>query len=122
MRSALRGSFAMSCSFSASEFAPEMRREWVDGLELLERQSGSRFGKQFAMASEADRIKLLTEMSLPERDASAHHDGYRFFRLVKEMTVEGFYTSKVGLIDVLNYQGMNYMSEFPGCTHPEHQA
>jgi len=37
------------------------------------------------------------------------------------MTVEGFYTSEVGLIDVLEFQGNTYLSEFPGCTHPEHQ-
>jgi gluconate 2-dehydrogenase gamma chain len=108
--------------FSAGEFVPTMQREWTDGLEWLERQSQRRFGTTFAASSEVDRVKLLTEMSLPERDASAHHDGYPFFRLVKEMTVEGFYTSKVGLIDVLNYQGMNYMADFPGCTHPEHQS
>ena len=44
-----------------------------------------------------------------------------FFQQLKDMTVEGFYTSKIGLIDVLDYQGMNYMADFPGCTHPEHQ-
>ena len=108
--------------FSAGEFVPTIQREWTQGLEWLARESQSLFGKSFAMASEAERVKLLTEMSLPERDPNAHHDGYPFFRLVKEMTVEGFYTSKVGLIDVLNYQGMNYMPDFPGCTHPEHQS
>ncbi len=73
------------------------------------------------MASMAEREDLLSEMSLPERDPRALHEGYAFFRLVKNMTVEGFYTSRIGLIEVLDYQGMNYLSEFPGCTHPEHQ-
>lgn len=108
--------------FSAEEFEPSLQRAWMDGLALVESQSQKQFGKSFRNTSAADRLKLLTEMSLPERDPTSHHEGYGFFRLVKEMTVEGFYTSKVGLIDVLNYQGMNYMSEFPGCTHPEHQS
>jgi hypothetical protein len=107
--------------FSSAEFEPSLQREWIDGLGLLERESQKEFGKAFRMASEAERRALLTEMSLPERDLKARHQGYGFFRLVKEMTVEGFYTSKIGLIDVLDYQGMNYLSEFPGCTHPEHQ-
>ena len=94
----------------------------MDGLVLLERESKKQLGKAFRDASEADRVTLLTEMSLPERDPEAPHEGYEFFRLVKEMTVEGFYTSKLGLLDVLNYQGMNYFSEFSGCTHPEHQS
>ena len=108
--------------FSAREFEPSMQREWIEGLAFLDRESQKQFGKPFRSSSESDRVKLLTEMSLPEIDSTAHHEGYSFFRLVKDMTVEGFYTSKVGLIDVLNYQGMNYMAEFPGCTHPEHQS
>jgi gluconate 2-dehydrogenase gamma chain len=108
--------------FSARESEPSMQREWIDGLIFLDGESQKQFGKAFRAASATDRVKLLEEISLPERDAAAHHAGYSFFRLVKDMTVEGFYTSKVGLIDVLNYQGMNYMAEFPGCTHPEHQS
>jgi hypothetical protein len=60
-------------------------------------------------------------MSLPERDPKAPYEGYGFFRLVKEMTVQGFHTSHIELIDVLDYQGMNYLSEFTGCAHAEHQ-
>jgi hypothetical protein len=108
--------------FSARQFEPSMQREWIEGLTFLGGASQKQFGKPFHSAVETDRMKLLTEMSLPERDPTTHHQGYSFFRLVKDMTVEGFYTSKVGLIDVLNYQGMNYMAEFPGCTHPEHQG
>lgn len=106
---------------SAREFEPSLQQEWREGVAFLDRESEKQFGKAFRLGSKADRVKLLTEMSLPEREATAHHAGYAFFRRVKEMTVEGFYTSRVGLIDVLNYQGMNYMAEFPGCTHPEHQ-
>ena len=107
---------------SAREFQPSLQKEWRDGLAYLERESQKRFGKTFRGASESDRTQLLTDMSLPERDPKAQHEGYAFFQLVKEMTVEGFYTSRVGLIDVLDYQGMNYNSDFPGCTHPEHQS
>ncbi len=108
--------------FSAREFEPSLQKRWLDGLAFVDRESKKRYGKPFALASGADRTALLTEMSAPERDPNAQHEGYKFFELVKEMTVEGFYTSKVGLIDVLDYQGMNYMSDFPGCTHPEHQS
>jgi len=107
--------------FSAREFEPSLQREWMDGLIFLDRESQKQFGKAFRLASAPERVDLLTDMSLPERDPGALHEGYGFFRLVKNMTVEGFYTSRIGLIDVLDFQGMNYMSEFPGCTHPEHQ-
>jgi gluconate 2-dehydrogenase gamma chain len=107
--------------FSAAEFRPSLQREWISGLGILDQESRAQFGKPFREASEADRTKLLALISAPERDPKAHHDGFAFFRVLKDMTVEGFYTSKIGLIDVLDFQGMNYMSEFPGCTHPEHQ-
>ncbi len=107
--------------FSAREFEPSLQREWMDGLIFLDRESQKQFGKAFRLASAPERVDLLTDMSLPERDPGALHEGYGFFRLDKNMTVEGFYTSRMGLIDVLDFQGMNYMSEFPGCTHPEHQ-
>jgi hypothetical protein len=67
-------------------------------------------------------VALLTEMSLPEHDSNARHEGFAFYQRVKEMTVEGFYTSKIGLVDVLGYRGRTFLTEFPGCTHPEHQS
>jgi Gluconate 2-dehydrogenase subunit 3 len=108
--------------FSAREFEPSIQREWIEGLTFPDSESQKQFGKPFHFASETDHVRLLAEMSLPEGDPTAHHEGYSFFRLVKDMIVEGVYTSKVGLIDVLNYQGMNYMAEFPVCTHSEHQS
>ena len=107
--------------FSAAEFEPVLQKKWIDGLAFLERESLKQFSKPFREVDEVDRIELLTEMSAPERDPKAQHKGFAFFSVVKDMTVEGFYTSKIGLIDVLDYQGMNYMPDFPGCTHPEHQ-
>ena len=106
--------------FSAAEFEPLLQKRWIDGLAFIERESQMQFRKSFREADEADRVRLLTDMSAPERDAEAQHEGIAFFSLVKDMTVEGFYTSKIGLIDVLDYQGMNYMADFSGCTHPEH--
>ena len=108
--------------FSAAEFAPELQKEWIEGLTLLDAESQRQSGKTFRSATESERVKLLTAMSAPEHDVKSKHEGYGFFSTVKEITVEGFYTSKIGLIDVLDYQGMNYMADFPGCTHPEHQT
>ncbi len=107
--------------FSAAEHEPDLQKEWADGLALLDRISKENYGRAFRGISAAERERLLLAMSLPERDASARHPGFSFYQLVKEMTVEGFYSSRLGLIDVLEYQGLAYLSEFPGCTHPEHQ-
>lgn len=45
------------------------------------------------------------------------------FSLIKELTIFGYYTSKIGLDEELRYQGDTYNTSFPGaCTHPEHQS
>jgi len=108
--------------FSASEFEPQLQKDWIDGLALLDKLSGQKYSHPFRDLSAAQQEALLTEMSAPEHDPHATHEGYAFYRRVKGMTVEGFYTSKIGLVDVLGYQGRTYLAEFPGCTHPEHQG
>jgi len=124
--------------FSAAEFEPSLQREWNDGLAWLDRESKRLHGKAFRELASQDREKLMTDMSLPERESTSRrsqiaatetaatekeaHPGFRLYRLVKEMTVDGFYSSRVGLIDVLEYKGRTFLSEFPGCTHPEHQT
>lgn len=108
--------------FAAAEFKPQLQKEWTTGLAQLDQLSQREYHQPFREISTPDRERLLTEMSAPEHDPKTNHPGFEFYRLVKEMTVEGFYTSRVGLIDVLEYQGLAFLSEFPGCTHPEHQT
>jgi gluconate 2-dehydrogenase gamma chain len=43
----------------------------------------------------------------------------RFFRLLKNLTADGYYTSRVGLIDELGYRGNSPSLTFPSCTVPE---
>ena len=44
----------------------------------------------------------------------------RFFRLIKNLTADGYYTSRVGLLEELGYNGNTFRAAFPGCTVPEH--
>lgn len=39
----------------------------------------------------------------------------RFFRLMKNLTADGYYTSRIGLLDELRYAGNSAMLEFPSC-------
>ncbi len=108
--------------FSAAEFEPELQKQWTAGLALLDRVSKQKHGHPFAELGAAAQHDLLQETSQPERDSTATHPAYAFYRQVKGMTVGAFYSSKVGLIDVLGYQGRDFLPEFLGCTHPEHQT
>jgi hypothetical protein len=108
--------------WSAAEFEPQLQQQWTRGLKLLEQLSQQQFSRGFRNLTEPQRERLLTEISAPERDPEQTHPGFDVYRLLKAMTVEGFYTSKLGLLEALEYQGLTFLAEFPGCTHPEHQA
>jgi hypothetical protein len=45
-----------------------------------------------------------------------------FFLMIKDMTVDAYYTSKEGLAGELGWHGNTFLPEFKGCTHPEHQS
>jgi gluconate 2-dehydrogenase gamma chain len=40
----------------------------------------------------------------------------RFFRLMKNLTADGYYTSRIGLLDELRYPGNTALAAFPACT------
>ncbi len=45
-----------------------------------------------------------------------------FFIAIRNLTIDGYYSSKEGLVTELAWHGNTYVHEFIGCTHPEHQA
>jgi gluconate 2-dehydrogenase gamma chain len=44
----------------------------------------------------------------------------RLFRLMKNLTADGYYTSRIGLLQELGYAGNTALARFPSCTVPEH--
>ena len=90
--------------------SPDLARSYRQGVELL--------GSGFSSLTPEKQVAMLT-------DFSAHSPGTpkeRFFRLIKEMTIDGYYSSRPGLTEELGWHGNTFLSEFKGCTHPEHQA
>jgi hypothetical protein len=45
----------------------------------------------------------------------------RFFVTLKRMTVDGYYTSAVGIHQDMKYQGNDHLTSSPRCDHPEHK-
>jgi len=69
----------------------------------------------------------LTEKTPPPRPEPAPAAGQsdlrlpaKFFRLIKNLTADGYYTSRAGLVEELGYSGNTMMARFPGCSVPEH--
>jgi gluconate 2-dehydrogenase gamma chain len=65
---------------------------------------------------DAHRAEILRSVSETEATPSG-----LFFRRVKDMTIDAYYSTREGLVTELGYHGNTYLTSFPGCTHPEHQ-
>jgi hypothetical protein len=99
----------------------DLKKIYVDGLAWLDKTSGERFNKAFIEASANQQIEILTELSQIKDPTPENQLQAKFFKTVKNLTIDGFYTSKIG-IEELGYIGNTVLDEFPGCTHPEHQS
>jgi len=97
-----------------------VQQTWRAGIASIDKKSREMFDKPFADATPEQQTKLMTEIS--KRELGPQTEEERFFKTMKFATVDGYYTSKIGIHDELNYKGNTYLMEFPGCTHPEHQA
>lgn len=89
--------------------SPAVQTQWREGLRAMREQGSS--------SSLADALRI----------AAAHEDAptthlEEFFVLLKQMTVNGYYTSATGIHKDMQYIGNAYLGAFPGCTHPEHQG
>ena len=102
-----------------SESPETTKQVWREGLAAINKMSRKKFAKPFADASADQQIDLLKQISKNERSPQTVEE--RFFRTIKYATVDGYYTSKIGINDELHYKGNSYLKEFIGCTHPEHQ-
>jgi gluconate 2-dehydrogenase gamma chain len=93
---------------------------WRAGLEGLDATATQRFGRAFADSKLDQQTTLLTEISVNEANPKTPLE--EFFVFAKERTLQGYYTSEIGIHKELGYRGQQFINEFVGCTHPEHGA
>lgn len=96
--------------------APEARKRlWDKGLALADHQAMSSFGKAYSDCSAEAQIAILQVMADEETSDSPEH----FFGVLKRATIDGYYTSRIGIHEDLQYRGNEAMAEFPGCQRGE---
>jgi gluconate 2-dehydrogenase gamma chain len=102
-----------------SESTDMTKQNWREGLTAIDKMSRDKFGKPFAGSTVDQQVELLKDISKNERSPQTAEE--RFFRTIKYATIDGYYTSEIGIKQELHYKGNSYLKEFTGCTHPEHQ-
>ena len=89
------------------------RSLWLEGLRLIDVMSQHSHGKNFVSSSPEERIALLTVLS--DHDHLTELPEVKFFKELKNLTVNGYYTSKIGIHDELEYKGNRVLQEYVGC-------
>lgn len=93
------------------------KRLFRQGLRTLDKQAASKHGGRFVELDQARQIEMLTPLcdAADNMGKSKAPPEVSFFKAVKSMTADGFWTSKQGLVDTLGYKGNTVLAEFPSC-------
>jgi gluconate 2-dehydrogenase gamma chain len=94
----------------------EYQEHLKGGLLWLDTACVSRYSKAYfdcAPQQQKDMLDLIAYRKNAGQDEALGH-GVEFFSLLRNLTADGFFTSKIG-IKYLGYKGNTYLTEFPGC-------
>lgn len=91
--------------FMAKDY-PEFQVTLRGGLMWLDHKSNTEFGTEFKITPESQQKKLLDTIAFydPELPMDQHPLEIQFFSLMRNLTLTGYYTSKMGIED-LGYKG-----------------
>ena len=97
------------------------RNKFLRGLAWIDQRSKALFKSDFVSASQEQQTALLIRLAADGNPNKEDAIGRDFFLAMKSMTINGYYTSEIGLKQELGDDGQLFLPQFPGCTHPEHQ-
>jgi hypothetical protein len=85
----------------------------LGGLAWLDLEAARLFQKDFAAAAPAEQTQILDRIAWPARAAEADRRWAAFFTHFRDLTVSGFFSSKMGVAD-LPYLGNRAVAEWKG--------
>jgi hypothetical protein len=80
----------------------------ADGLRWLDKQ-------KFSELDERHQLAILEPLCEAADSGTGQGRNVQFFALMKRLTADGYYTSKIGLIEDLGYKGNTVHDGYPGC-------
>ena len=89
---------------------------FFEGMKLLNEASDKKFGKSFMDIDAAQRKALLTEIDTEAKKYMAEKKGEdpkHYFRMMKELTLLGYFTSEIGATQALRYVAVP--GKYEGC-------
>jgi hypothetical protein len=108
----------------AIENGRQAQNRFVAGLNWMNARSRSAHGHDFLDCTPEQQNSLLEEIAYRAKFAAGTESGRAFFQMMRDYTVVGYYTTRIGL-ESLGYPGLQVAwPAMPGCPHaaddPEH--
>ncbi len=104
---------------SIGESEPRTKEFWKQGLAAIDKAAELEHDVRFTECTSEQQTALLKKISEDEDHAATLEE--RFFVAVKRATIDGYYTSEIGIHKELEYQGNTALADFPGCVHESHK-
>jgi len=89
----------------------ELAEIYTGGFAWLDHEMTKRYAASFVAAMPEQQTAMLDLIAYRKNESPELGPGIRFFTWVRNMTVDAFYTSKIGMDD-LGFMGNGAMSEF----------
>lgn len=103
----------------AIEVGNEAQNKFLSGLDWINARSKSEFGHEFMDCTPEQQNSLLEEVAYKAKFKPTTESGREFFQLMRDYTVVGYYTTRIGL-ESLGYPGLRVVwPSMPSCSHPD---
>lgn len=103
---------------------PVVQYRFRQGLVWMDAHALSLNGQSFRGLTAAQQTEILKHLAYKESHRPGEEAGRDFFKLIREYTVMGFYTSRIGL-EQLDCPTLKFYKTSPACPHaasdPEHR-
>ncbi|NRB62894.1 MAG: gluconate 2-dehydrogenase subunit 3 family protein [Saprospiraceae bacterium] len=92
---------------------PDLQLPMRGGLAWLDNHSRKSFNAGFSDLNAEQQTSILDAIAYPTEDEKDQTPGHTFFNLARFLTMTGFYTSQIGVMEDLQFTG-NYANVWDG--------
>jgi len=97
---------------------PDAQYGFRTGLTWLDAYAEQTTGKRFMGLTLQQQNSLLEPLGFKDKAGPGREAGRRFFAMMREYTVTGFYTSEIGFKELDN-PALKFYAESPECPHKD---
>jgi len=113
------GSHDIRSTDDAIEAGRQAQNRFVAGLNWMNARSQSEHQRDFLACTPEQQTSLLEPLAYRAKFTPGTESGRAFFQLMRDYTVVGYYTTRMGL-ESLGYPGLQVVwAAMPACPHPD---